>query len=880
MFFIFSILKRHLGRTFVTAAAVAALSLIAQPAHAAGETYTWADDTNQTITVSGGAGVTGSLKKTADAATDTFAGDVAFSCNPAAKTAKLTVVITPGDFKNVYPTSVSSITAAPAAACVKFDPNSVSVEKADGTTSANAPGAKDEKKCDNGSVSWIMCPFIDNATKAITTLATGVLQPLLKVKAVNPQTTPELYAMWKNMVALAETMFLLVFLVIIFATMTQQDIGFFDQYTIKKVLPRLVIAAILVQASFLIVGFMIDIGNVLGAGVGTLLQAALPSQNQAEIGNAFKNLVGGATGAVLGITAAMGVASWMAVGPLLASLALSLLVVFLVLGLRYLLIAILIVVAPLAMVAWVLPNTRKWAGNWMELMLRLIMMYPIIIGIITIAGLVSSILPDGADVADSAGASLAAHIIKPIVVLATFLIIPLTFKLAGRGLNRAYDVMNGQARKSRGVIKASAFGQSGVEERKRRKNKQLENFLGSKSITKLSGGNALQRGMGKVATAGFGGGLLIGGPMNKQDLDKSNSNMIKADSKALEDLTEAQSPVNLHKALAAQAEPDKEKRKKLLDEQYRTTPNLAQIASNPTGRLAIINRLSDKGYLTDEDTNNFLKTDKRSNPFSVSNDVRSEYPAMIAQVGKSRSTNPFATMRTTDATNEFKVKDGFGQESMQIDKHGNKFLDRQGNAIPVTISRERGDVDKNSLNLQLRKTSAGELDSKMSTDNWNIILKAQKPTATVLEKRVAVESAQAVAESLSQRAITGAFDVTGRNLASTEVRLKMARAFESQRDTFKQTKVGEAKFEAITADFHRDSDITHELAREAGVPANLMNALSVGTKGKIAYDWMEGKKFDFADYNNKQLELNTVGNNWAKDREKERRKNGVIIITP
>jgi len=455
VFSLISILKLHFSRAFVTAAAIAALTLIAQPAHAAGETYTWADDSNQSITVGGAGGnVSGTLKKTADTASATFTGDVAYKCSGVAKTTKISLSVSNDEFKKIYPTG-ALITLAPDATCANakdnFDTIGLTIGKADGTTTADKPVVG--TKCDNGSVSWITCPFIDNATGAITSLADGVLQPLLRVKAINRESTPELYGMWKNMVMLAETMFLLVFLVIIFATITQQDIGFFDQYTIKKVMPRLVIAAILVQVSFLIVGFMVDVGNVMGAGIETLLKSAVPSQSQESIGHVFSHLVAGGLATMVIIAKIMGVASWMAIGPILASLALSLLVVFLVLGLRFLLIAVLIVISPLAMVAWVLPNTRHWAKDWMELMMRLIMMYPIIIGVISIAGLVNSILPDGASTADSFGASLAGSLIKPIVVLAAFLIIPITFKLAGKGLTTAYAFMNGHAERGKGTLR-------------------------------------------------------------------------------------------------------------------------------------------------------------------------------------------------------------------------------------------------------------------------------------------------------------------------------------------------------------------------------------------------------------------------------------------
>lgn len=850
----------------MAAAAIAALTLIAQPAHAAGETYAWADDANQSITVSGGGNTaSGTLTKTATTATDTFSGDVAYTCSNVAKTTKLTLTVSRDQYKKIYPTGVTDLTVPPGSACAdpkdNFDTIGLTIAKSDGTTTADQ-AAKDTG-CNQGPMSWMMCPFIDNATGAITKLANGVLIPLLRVKAINQQSTPELYDIWLKMVNLAEILFLLVFLVIIFATITQQDIGYFDQYTIKKVLPRLVVAAILVQASFLLVGFMVDIGNVMGAGIEDLLRAVTGPQSDASFSHVLTNLVGFGTAGALGLGAVLGTASWVAIAPLLASMAISLLVVFLVLGLRFLLIAILIVVSPLAMVAWVLPNTRHWAKDWMELLFRLILMYPIIVGVISLAGLVNSILPSGSSTSDSIGAGMAGNLIKPIVVIAAFLIIPVTFKLAGKGLNRAYDLMNGHAQRGKGALKSSDFWQRGADERKRRKNQQLEYFMNSKPITSLSSSkSANKRRLAGAAMAGFGGGMLIGGPTSKRALDKSNAQLVQADGKTLDVLTEAQNPANLQRVLAAYAEPDIAKRKGLIAELNRTVPNLAQLGSNQTGRRAILSRLSDKGYLTDNDVNNVLNAGMLGNRTSVSRDPASEYAALISEVGKSRSTNPFSTMRMTEAKDKYTPKDAAGQPM--------KVIDSNGKEVDLVMKRERGDLDWTTIDKQLRKTTANTLGDKFSTDNWSVILKGQEPGATELEQRVSRESAERVAVSLPQRSITGAFDVTGRNMAPVEHRLKMARAFASQQATITATQVGRDKYEALTADFHRDSDLTHELAREAGVPTGILDGLSTSTKGWVAYEWMQGRKYDPT---TTTVKLNADASVWATKQAAARLKN-------
>jgi len=62
------------------------------------------------------------------------------------------------------------------------------------------------------------------------------------------------------------------------------------------------------------------------------------------------------------------------------------------------------------------------------------------------------------------------------------------------------------------------------------------------------------------------------------------------------------------------------------------------------------------------------------------------------------------------------------------------------------------------------------------------------------------------------------------------------------------------------------------VAREAGVPAPMLETLSVGAKALISYEWMQGRKYDPKTDTRTSGDLNVAGNNWAKIRESERLK--------
>ena len=809
----------------MAAVAIAGLSLASTPVHAAGETYTWVDATNQSVTVAGGNGnVSGTLSKNGGTATDpTFSGSVAFSCNGTSKNATLAMTINSGEYLQVYPTG-GHLTVPADAACARIT-ESVAISKSDGSTSADVPPVANE--CNQGSVTWIMCPFIDNATGAITKLANSVLVPLLEIKPINASTTPDLYHVWQNMVNLAEILFLLVFLVIIFATLTQQDIGFFDQYTIKKIMPRLVIAAILVQASFLISGLMVDIGNVLGSGVTELLKAATGPQSDANIGHILSNLVGAGVAGALAIGTVLSTASWLAVAPLLVSLLISLLVVFLVLGLRFLLITILVVLSPLAMVAWVLPNTRRWANDWMELMMRLILMYPIVIGVISLAGLVNQILPSGASVTTTGFGGLAASIIKPIVVLAAFFIIPLTFRLAGKGLNRAYAIMNGQAQRGQGMLKGSDFWKRGEQERQARKNTGMGRIMDSKAITRLNGSKVGKPLAG--AMVGMSSIALMGAPSSRMALNQSNSNIKNRIKKDLDDLDEA-TPGNLFKALDAYTNGDLSERRKLKAELGSTAPNLLSIASSEAGRAAVVRRLVDMELIGENTLQQFQFAPNSRNPFSVSHNTSREYTNLFSEVGKLSATKPMIVSRMRNSVDNYTIQDA----------SGNTFRDLAGNE--VIIKRETGSIDMNVAGKQVRRISGATFGDKHSVDNFKVM--GQRTSSNPVQVRDAKDAAMTYAINMDTKALDQSFNPAHRDFNTTplETRLEWVKDVTLNRDIFLQH--NPKILAATTSHLRTDESLSKNVARLAGVNEFDLAGMLPPELANIARDYVYGSNYD------------------------------------
>ena len=190
------------------------------------------------------AGTTGYVFK------DTAAGTVSFiltSGDPAKATT--------GQFV-VYPLNPDgSLASAPRA-----PPTSVSI--VDTAPNSLTNSTKGTSSCDGsltGGAGWIICPvtnFLANRMDDIHRILTSFLE----VRPVQSDPNSSLYRMWAIVRDIANICFVIVFLVIVYSQIT--SIGF-SNYNLKRMLPRLIIGAILVNTSFWIAALGVDLSNVL-----------------------------------------------------------------------------------------------------------------------------------------------------------------------------------------------------------------------------------------------------------------------------------------------------------------------------------------------------------------------------------------------------------------------------------------------------------------------------------------------------------------------------------------------------------------------------------------------------------------------------------------
>lgn len=221
--------------------------------------------------------------------------------------------------------------------------------------------------------------------------------------------TSAAYLIWEYMRNFANIAMIIILVIIIFSQVTGVGI---DNYGIKKMLPKLILVAVLINLSYVICQLAVDVSNILGqsiAGLGngikdsvldTLRQNGTYSGTDfAEIGFAglFTALFGIAAGAAVALPLViegvmLGAAFWWIPLAFVALIGLiSLIIFFLLLAARKLLAVVCVAIAPLALVCYALPNTQKLFKKWLDAFKGLLVVYPICAAMYAVSKLMKAI---------------------------------------------------------------------------------------------------------------------------------------------------------------------------------------------------------------------------------------------------------------------------------------------------------------------------------------------------------------------------------------------------------------------------------------------------------------------------------------------------------
>ena len=247
------------------------------------------------------------------------------------------------------------------------------------------------------SLGWIICPMVFGLEE----VSKGIYQQVEPMIRVNDTVISqiqqgnsgggEIFKAWNTFRGIANIIFVILFLFIIFSQLTGFGI---DNYGIKKMLPKVIVTAILVNISFLICALAVDVSNVLGKALQDLFIAIAPSggvlssnspvEGTIEIINNVVAIIAiaGTSGILIGAILMNG---WAIIIPILLFLivmVISIIFALIVLGLRQAFVVILIIVSPIAFACTLLPNTEAVFKKWKEFFKQILMVYPIVGGLI------------------------------------------------------------------------------------------------------------------------------------------------------------------------------------------------------------------------------------------------------------------------------------------------------------------------------------------------------------------------------------------------------------------------------------------------------------------------------------------------------------------
>ena len=252
-------------------------------------------------------------------------------------------------------------------------------ETTEETTEATAETEEPETCYDQvKGIGWLVCPTSGVLAKAVDAIY-KVISNLLVVQPMTTDSDSPVFIVWQYIRDLTNIVFIIMIIVVIYSHLT--GVGF-DNYNIKKILPKLIITAVLINLSYLICSALVDTSNVIGVslrGFFENIEHQINASGDAIVTwEAFAAILGGG-GAIAGvaISAAGGIGAVLPMFLLsLISAFLSILVGLATIAMRQAVVSLLVMIAPLAFVCYMLPNTNKWFSKWKDTFAAMLFFFP------------------------------------------------------------------------------------------------------------------------------------------------------------------------------------------------------------------------------------------------------------------------------------------------------------------------------------------------------------------------------------------------------------------------------------------------------------------------------------------------------------------------
>ena len=301
----------------------------------------------------------------------------------------------------------------------------------------NAAGTSNGITCTNTfGLGWVICPIINLLSDTADTLNNAVIEQLnVNVNEYFPPDCSNGACVEKIWSSIRDISLGLLIVVALFMVISQAiGVGPFDAYTVRKILPRILMAVILITLSWPLGRFFVQMSNDVGGNVQSLIY---------HIGNVQQINVGGGTGIATTLLTVGGAVFLPSSGLLLSLLAtavLSLIIGLLVLVFRRLIIVACVLAAPLAIIDHILPGPDRLWKIWKDSFIGALVAFPIITGAIALGAVLATIQ------SKVGGAGIVSNIVVFALYFGPYLLLPAILRMAGGAVSTLTGAANDRSR--------------------------------------------------------------------------------------------------------------------------------------------------------------------------------------------------------------------------------------------------------------------------------------------------------------------------------------------------------------------------------------------------------------------------------------------------
>lgn len=265
----------------------------------------------------------------------------------------------------------------------------------------NSTDTEEDDSCASkgGALGWIACPIATAAGEALG----WIEDQMVSLLAIDRDfyTNGSIRSSWMILRNIAFIMLIPMMLVMVIGTALGFEV--FSAYTIKTALPRMIIATIFIALSFNMMVFVVDFTQVVGGGIQNIIlnpfsidsNTTLNQVMEQNFATTSANIAGvaGISGILISsVTGVSIVGAISAIAGFLGIAALTLLFIFVLLIFRQAMVVLLLILAPLAILAWIFPGRDRLFNLWFKTFWLMVWFYPVIMVAVAVGKAMATML--------------------------------------------------------------------------------------------------------------------------------------------------------------------------------------------------------------------------------------------------------------------------------------------------------------------------------------------------------------------------------------------------------------------------------------------------------------------------------------------------------